>query len=61
MHYRHPSVGKGKEITLTGGTELVWQDNRVIRHHDLFDAGAMLYEHLPVMGWAIHKVKDRLG
>jgi len=39
----------------------VWQDNRVIRHHDLFDAGAMLYEHLPVMGWAIHKVKERLG
>lgn len=61
MHYRHPSVGKGKEITLTGGTELVWQDNRVIRHHDLFDAGAMLYEHLPVMGWAINTIKGRLA
>ena len=61
MRYRHPAIAKGKEIELSGGTELVWQDNRVIQHTDLFDAGAMLYEHLPVMGWAIGKIRERMA
>ncbi len=61
MTYCHPSIGKGKAIDVNGGTELVWQDQRVIRHTDLFDAGAMLYEHLPVMGWAIDKIRERMA
>lgn len=60
MTYRHPSIGKGKVIEVDGGTELVWQDQRVIRHTDLFDAGAMLYEHLPIMGWAIGHIRGRM-
>ena len=61
MRYRHPAIARGQEIELGGGTELVWQDNRVISHTDLFDAGAMLYEHLPFIGWAIGKVKERMA
>lgn len=61
MTYRHPAISKGKEIELEGGTELIWQSDLVIQHTDLFDAGAMLYEHLPVIGWAIGKVKERMA
>ena len=39
---------------------LHWQDDKIIVHQDFFDGGAMLYEHLPVMGWAIRKLKERM-
>ncbi|QHF41154.1 transcriptional regulator [Pseudomonas sp. S34] len=31
------------------------------RHRDYFDAGALLYEHLPVLSRAIAWLKRRLG
>ncbi|MBI3907331.1 MAG: transcriptional regulator [Pseudomonas fluorescens] len=31
------------------------------RHRDDFDAGSLHYEHLPVLGRAIARLKRRLG
>ncbi|MCY0964480.1 nuclear transport factor 2 family protein [Parathalassolituus penaei] len=61
MHYRHPRIGGGRWITVEGGTVLEWNHHRVIRHQDLFDAGQMLYQHLPVMGTAIRWLRKRLA
>ena len=60
MSFRHPAIAAGKEVTVEGCSELVWRDGKIIRHTDFFDAGSMLYEHLPVFGWAIRKLKERM-
>ena len=62
MSYRHPKLYGGEQaILVDGGTELSWQDRRIIYHRDFFDAGQMLYEHLPLLRWAIQKLKERMA
>jgi len=62
MSYRHPQLyGGKKEINVEGVSLLTWQDDHIVRHQDIFDAGALLYEHLPVLGWIIRKLKERMA
>ncbi|KOP51623.1 MULTISPECIES: nuclear transport factor 2 family protein [Pseudomonas syringae group] len=60
MSYSHPRLAGGRTIRVEGCSHLKWRD-KVYRHRDYFDAGALLYEHLPVMGRVIHWLKKRLG
>lgn len=60
MHYRHKKIGGGKPLELTGNSHLLFNE-KVYYHRDYFDAGSMLYEHLPVLGAAIRYVKKRIG
>lgn len=60
LHYRHPRLGGGRLIALEGCSHLRWGE-RVEFHRDYFDAGALLYEHLPVMGSVIGWLKRRLA
>lgn len=60
MYYGHPRLRDGAEITVEGCSHLLWRE-RVYRHRDYFDAGALLYEHLPVLGSVIAWLKRRLA
>ena len=60
MHFRHPRLRGGAPISVDGCSHLLWWD-KVYQHRDYFDAGAMLYEHLPVMGGVIAWLKRRLA
>lgn len=60
MHYRHKKLAGGKLLELTGNSHLLFND-KVYYHRDYFDAGAMLYEHIPVMGFAIRQIKKKVG
>jgi hypothetical protein len=60
MHYRHKKIAGGKPLQLTGNSHLLFND-KVYYHRDYFDAGSMLYEHLPLLGIAIRYVKKRIG
>lgn len=60
MSYRHPRLAGGRLLSLPGASHLSFGE-RVTYHRDYFDAGAMLYEHLPVLGFAIRRLKKRLG
>ena len=60
MSYRHPHLAGGRLIRVDGCSHLLWSD-KVYRHRDYFDAGALLYEHVPVLGRAIAWLKRRLG
>lgn len=60
MHYRHKKIAGGRLLELTGNTHLLFND-KVYYHRDYFDAGSMLYEHLPFLGSAIRYVKKRMG
>ena len=60
MHYRHPRLRRGQLIEVEGCSHLLWHE-KVYQHRDYFDAGALLYEHLPLMGTAIGWLKGRLA
>ena len=60
MSYRHPRLAGGQVIRVSGCSHLLWRD-KVYRHRDYFDAGALLYEHLPVLGRVIAWLKRRMG
>jgi len=59
MTYRHPKLNQGRDIVVEGHSYLLEQDNKVIMHRDYLDVGAMLYEHIPLLGLAVKTVKRR--
>lgn len=62
MTFIHPRLASGKPVSVEGCSALTFADDgKVLRHHDYFDAGAMLYEHLPLMGSVIRWLKNRLA
>lgn len=60
LHFRHPRLRGGAPISVDGCSYLRWRE-RVYLHHDYFDAGALLYEHLPLLGRLIAWLKRRLA
>lgn len=60
MSYSHPRLAQGRTITVEGCSHLRWHE-KVYWHRDYFDAGALLYEHLPLMGRIIAWLKRRLA
>lgn len=62
MEFVHPRLARGKPVRVAGCSALTFADDgRVTQHRDYFDAGAMLYEHLPFMGQVIRWLKHRLN
>jgi hypothetical protein len=62
MQMSHPRLAKGRPVSIKGCSCLTFSpDGRVIGHRDFFDLGAMIYEHLPLLGGLIRTVKKRLG
>lgn len=51
-----PIVVDGMSLMKFGGPE-----DKVVYHRDYFDIGTMVYEHIPVLGWGVRKVRERLG
>jgi hypothetical protein len=36
------------------------ENDLITRQRDYYDAGEMIYEHLPLLGWAVRGVKRRV-
>ena len=53
--------GKNKHITLDGTTQLNVIDDRIAYHKDYYDLGEMVYEHVPILGFVIKKIKGKLA
>lgn len=60
MHYAHPSLANGKPLLLNGGT-LIKFNAQIIYHEDFYDMGAMIYQHVPLLGWAVRKINARIA
>jgi len=60
MHWAHRRIAKGQPLTLAGCSTLDIRDDLIICQRDYYDAGEMLYDHLPLLGWAIGVVKRRM-
>ncbi|RAH36879.1 MULTISPECIES: nuclear transport factor 2 family protein [unclassified Halomonas] len=64
MHLAHRRLDGGREITVEGASRLLFAGDdtgRVREHRDYFDAGALLYERVPLLGTAIRWLKRRAG
>lgn len=60
MEYSHPALKRGRALSLDGISHLRIEENRVIYQRDYYDLGAMLYEHIPLLGHAVKALKARL-
>ncbi|MFL1453722.1 nuclear transport factor 2 family protein [Marinobacter sp. GN3S48] len=57
MRLRHKRIRRGREILVDGMSRLVIRNGKVTYHRDYFDAGQLLYEHLPVIGRFIRWIR----
>jgi limonene-1,2-epoxide hydrolase len=60
MHFQHPALKRGASLSLRGISRICF-DDRIYYHEDFYDLGAMLYEHVPVLGCATRYLKRRLA
>jgi hypothetical protein len=60
MKFSHPRLGGGKPLKVRGMTLIRFTD-RIYYHEDFFDLGAMLYQHVPVLGAVVRHLKRRLS
>ena len=58
MTFRHAKLNRSKPIQVNGSSHIRF-DEKVYYHRDFFDAGQMLYEHIPLVGRIISFVKKR--
>ncbi|WP_336366543.1 nuclear transport factor 2 family protein [Marinobacter sp. C2H3] len=61
MVLRHKRIRGGEEIRVDGMSQLKIRDDRVCYHRDYFDAGQLLYEHLPAVGRVIRWIRKHAG
>lgn len=61
MFLNHPRLRGGDIVRVEGASYLKTRNGKIYYHRDYFDMGAMLYEHLPLLGRIIIKLKLRLG
>lgn len=62
MYLKASSLNKGREIAVTGSSIIEFgTSGKVTYHRDFFDMGAFIYEHIPVLRWAIGNIKKRLS
>lgn len=59
MTFAHPRLNKGHPIDVKGASHIIF-DKKITYHRDYFDGGKLLYEHVPVLGMFIKKLKQRM-
>lgn len=59
MHLRHRRLRPGETLSLPGATHLRFTD-KAHYHRDYFDAGALLYERLPLLGGVVRAIRRRV-
>lgn len=61
MEYAHPKIAGGKPLQIEGASEIEFDGDLVKYQCDYYDMGAMLYEHLPIIGAMIRWLRNRLA
>ena len=59
MRMTHRRLRAGEELALPGASHIRFGE-RVHYHRDYFDAGALLYERLPVLGGIVRAIRARV-
>jgi hypothetical protein len=62
MTFSSRKLKGGRSLTVDGISHLRFNtDGQVTYHRDYFDMGAMIYEHVPLVGCLIRYIKSRLN
>jgi hypothetical protein len=51
---------RGEPLELPGCSVVDTENDLITHQRDYYDAGEMIYEHLPLLGWAVRGVKRRV-
>lgn len=60
MSFATSALKNGQTIHVDGMSKLTVLDNKIVHHQDYYDLGQMVYEHIPLLGSVIKKIKNRL-
>jgi hypothetical protein len=58
--YAHPKLNSGDTLKISGVSHLTFADDQVISQKDYFDAGAMVYENVTLVGRLVKWVKNKV-
>lgn len=61
MTFSHNKLNRQQPISIDGHSRLEEKDGLVIYHRDYFDVGAMVYQHVPVVGTLVNLINNRVG
>jgi hypothetical protein len=61
MEYCHGSLKNNARLSLVGNSVVQFTDGKVTSQEDFYDMGAMVYEHIPLLGGAIRMIKTRIA
>jgi len=59
MSFEHEKLNSGQKVEVQGHTHLNGTGDKVTYHRDYLDVGAMLYEHIPLLGSVVKFIKKR--
>lgn len=60
MTLKTDSLNGGEPIQVEGNSVIRFRDGKAVYHRDYFDMGAMIYEKIPVLGWMVRTVKNKM-
>ena len=60
MSFSTPALKNGQTIHVAGMSQLKIIDNKIVHHQDFYDLGQMVFEHIPLLGSIVKKIKGRL-
>lgn len=58
MTLKHRKLSKNDTISLNGCSFVKFDDDKVCYHRDYYDLGALIYERLPVLGFAVKSIRN---
>ncbi|RLV61614.1 nuclear transport factor 2 family protein [Parashewanella curva] len=61
MTFINPKINRGNPILVEGHSLIRGQGDKVIYHRDYYDVGEMVYEHVPLLGFMVRKLKRFIG
>ncbi|MFC3122078.1 nuclear transport factor 2 family protein [Agaribacter flavus] len=61
MSYTSSKLNSGRPIDVDGVTVIKIENNMIVYHRDYYDLGQMVYEHIPILGRLISKIKRTVG
>ena len=60
MRFQHKKIAKNKPIEIEGASFIKFENDKVCLHRDYYDLGALVYEHMPVLGSVIKRVRNAI-
>lgn len=61
MRFTSKRINKGKPVSVDGISMLTLENDKIVFHRDYYDLGQMVYEHVPLLGRIIKKIKRGLS